>query len=65
MILQKSESSPPLVVTQPRAHFCTIPVERGEHECLEGVGEGVGGRVVGVLYRRPPELEVRVLEAIV
>ena len=39
------------------------PVERGQGEGLEGVGEGVGGGVVGVVDRRPPELDVRVQEA--
>ena len=41
----------------------TIPVERGQHEGLEGVGERVGRRVVGVVDRRPPELDVSVEEA--
>ena len=39
------------------------PVERGKGEGLEGVGEGVGGGVVGVVDRGPPELDVRVQEA--
>ena len=39
------------------------PVERGQGEGLEGVGEGVGGGVVGVVDRGPPELDVRVQEA--
>ena len=39
------------------------PVERGKGEGLEGVGEGVGGGVVGVVDRRPAELDVRVQEA--
>ena len=39
------------------------PVERGQGECLEGVGEGVGGGVVGVVDRGPPELDVRVQQA--
>ena len=39
------------------------PVERGQREGLEGVGEGVGGGVVGVVDRGPPELDVRVQEA--
>ena len=39
------------------------PVQRGQREGLEGVGEGVGGGVVGVVDRGPPELDVRVQEA--
>ena len=41
----------------------TFPVERGQHEGLESVGERVGRRVVGVVDRRPPELDVSVEEA--
>ena len=44
-------------------HAELVAVERRQREGLEGVGEGVGGGVVGVVDRGPPELDVRVQEA--
>ena len=61
MSLSKSVLSDSAISAFVQGHI--PPVERGQREGLEGVGEGVGGGVVGVVDRGPPELDVRVQEA--